>query len=585
MKLPLLILATVVPALADPRLTSWQTAGSGRYARIYQSVADEAAGNTSTTWSRGQGVQSAPTYADISQVSYSANWVYIRSSGLASHIMGPWYLNAAKTNNFPNFPSNTSKLYRIPRNPVIPATKSLTPLGASGCMVNGVSMFDLRDAFSYISASGSDATPNGGTNGDGVWNRDAYHNEAVTFDPAFAHQAGNNYHYHAQPFALRYQLGDHVDYDAVTNRYSESTGPATRHSPILAWAADGLPVYGPYGYSDPLDPGSGLRRMVPGFVLRDGNHGTTNLASTGRTTLPAWAQRIQTVAFKNGPNVGTTFALGHYLEDYDYLGDHGYTHGVDFDLNEQNVRWCVTPEFPGGTWAYFTPIDADGTPLFPYTTGRQYFGSPTGGNSTLTETVTTFFEGGPNTTETATAPAVDEASGDVTLTWTAAQGGSYLVEASDDLTDWDPVATNVVAQGSNASVTESAAKLNHSKRFYRVTRTSLAAFDAGGFDYTPPSGGGTGSTAVAPGGSAAAGTTVTVTITLPATPPNPPQTVIPSSITLGGTIVGTALSRPSATTARATFAIPAGTAAGARNIVVTFSPGPTYTLVGGFTVN
>jgi hypothetical protein len=88
--------------------------------------------------------------------------------------MEPWYLNAAKT-------------YRIPRAPTIPANKSLTPLGASGCMVNGVSMFDLRDAFSYVSASGTDATPNNGLTGDGVWNRDAYHNEAITFDAAFPH--------------------------------------------------------------------------------------------------------------------------------------------------------------------------------------------------------------------------------------------------------------------------------------------------------------------------------------------------------------------------------------------------------------
>ena len=40
------------------------------------------------------------------------------ATGLAGHIMGPWYLDAAKTQNFPNFPSNTAKIYRIPRVPV-----------------------------------------------------------------------------------------------------------------------------------------------------------------------------------------------------------------------------------------------------------------------------------------------------------------------------------------------------------------------------------------------------------------------------------------------------------------------------------
>lgn len=570
-------------AAADPQLTSWFTEDSGQYARIYQSSAAETARTVSKTWSRGTGVQSSPTYAGVSKIVYSTNWVFIRATGLASHIMGPWYIDAAKSQDFPNFPSNTAKIYRIPRTPVIPTTKTLTGLGASGCMVNGVSMFDSRDAFSYVSASSTDATPVNGLTGDGVWNRDGYHNEGITFDAALAHQAGNNYHYHAQPIGLRYQLGDHVDYNATTNRYTESTVAVTKHSPILAWAADGLPVYGPYGYSSPLDPNSGVRRMVSGYVLRNGSYGTTNLTSTGRTTLPPWAQRIQTVTFKNGPAVSTTYALGHYIEDFDYLGDRGYTLGVDFDLNEQNVRWCVTPEYPSGTYAYFTTINANGTPAYPYTTGRQYFGSPTGGSSTISETVTTFFDGGPNKAETASAPSANNTTGDVTLTWSAAEGGTYQVQASSDLSSWSNLTPTVTAADDTASYTETGAKNTHAKRYYRLTRTSLASFDSNGFDYTTTGGGGT-TTSVAPGGSAARGSTVTVTITLPTSPPNPPIGVIPSSITIGGTISGTSISRPSATTAQATFVIPANAATGAKNVVVVFA-GPTYTLTNGFTIN
>ncbi|MEO5916312.1 MAG: YHYH protein [Luteolibacter sp.] len=582
--LPILLLAaTAVPSKADPQLTSWYTADSSQYARLYQSTADETAGTVSKTWSRGTGIQSSPTYAGVSKIAYSTSWVYIRATGLASHIMGPWYLDAAKTSNFPNFPSNNAKIYRIPRVPSVPASKTLTGLGATGCMVNGVSMFDSRDAFSYVSASSTDATPVNGLTGYGVWNRDGYHNENVTFDPAFAHQAGNNYHYHAQPIGLRYQLGDHVNYNSTTNRYTESTAAVTAHSPILAWAADGFPVYGPYGYSSPLDPNSGVRRMVSGHVLRNGSYGTTNLTSTGRTTLPPWAQRIQTVAFKNGPGVSTTYALGHYIEDFDFLGDRGYTQGVDFDLNEQNVRWCVTPEFPAGTYAYFTTINADGTPAYPYTTGRQYYGNPTGGTTTIGEAVTTFFDGGSNKIETSKQPAVNTVSGNVTVTWSAVEGGTYLVEASDDLKTWPDLTPAVTATDDVAAFTETGAKNSHSNRFYRMSRTSLASFDSYGFDYTA-SGGGT-TTAVAPGGSAARGTTVTVTITLPTTPPNPPANLVPTTITLGGTITGTSISRPSATTAQATFVIPANATTGAQNVVVTFTPAPSYTLTGGFTIN
>ena len=152
-------------AAAEPRLSSWYTARSGTYARIYTSTANQTAGTKSTTWSRGTGVQTSPVYAGLHEIDYSTDWVYIRTTGLAGHVMGPWYLNAAKTQDFPNFPANTGTIYRIPRNPVIPPTKTATGLGASGYYVNGVAMFDMRDAFSYSTANSQDATPMNGISG------------------------------------------------------------------------------------------------------------------------------------------------------------------------------------------------------------------------------------------------------------------------------------------------------------------------------------------------------------------------------------------------------------------------------------
>ncbi len=486
--LPLLLISATV-LHADPQLTSWFTTNSGKYARIYQSTANETAGTASTTWTRGSGTQSSPTYADVSEVNSSANWVYIRTTGLASHIMGPWYLDAAKTTNFPNFPSNTATVYRIPRVPVIPGTKTSTGLGATGRMVNGVSMFDSRDAFSYVNASATDATPINGLTGDGIWNRDGWFNEGVSFDPALAHQAGNNYHYHAQPIALRYQLGDHVDYNATTNRYTESATTVSKHSPILAWAADGLPVYGPYGYSDPNNASSGVRRMVSGFTLRDGTNGTT--AMTVRQVLPLWGQRIQgkttLTSAQYGPAVNTTYALGHYIEDFDYRGDLGQTQTTsstlrDFDLNEQNVRFCVTPEYPSGTWAYFTPLYADGTPLYPYTTGRQYYGSPTGGASTAAvmtadTPLTQQFLGGANAALTINTPAVSGTA--VTLVWNATEGGTYTVEASPNQSTWTTKTTGLVAS-TNSATSGYTALGTTGTEYGRVSRTALATYDATG---------------------------------------------------------------------------------------------------------
>ena len=586
--LALFAFAAAIPAHADPQLTSWYIADSGQYARIYQTTAAETARTASTTWSRGSGTQTNPTYSGVSEIVYSASWVYIRTSGLGSHVMGPWYLDVAKTQNFPNFPSNTATIYRIPRTPTVPASKTLTSGGAIGYFVNGVAFFDNRDTFSYSNANGRDADPTAGIGlGDGIWVRDAYPNEGATFDAALAHQAGNQYHYHVQPVALRYQLGDHVDYNATTNRYAESASAVTKHSPIIAWAQDGYPVYGPYGYATANDASSGVRRMVSGFVLRNGSNGTTNLTTTGRHTLAAWSAAWQgrattLTAAQYGPGVSATYALGHYLEDYDYLGDLGFTQGVSFDLDRYNGRTCVTPEFPNGTYAYFSTLNADNTPAFPYNIGRQFSGSPTGGTSTITETVTTHFQGGPNKAATWTSTPVGVAGGNVTLAWSAVEGGTYQVAATSDLTTtFTALTPTVLAADDAASKVETGGATGNTQRFYKVTRTALATFDANGYNYTQGGGGGT---AVAPGGSAARGTTVTVTITLPTTPPQPPANLVPTSVTLAGTIAGTSISRPAAGTVLATFAIPANAATGAQNVVITFNPAPTYTLTGGFTI-
>jgi arylsulfatase A-like enzyme len=569
----------------EPLLATWFTKNSGRFARLYPTLADMNAGNAVTTWSRGTGVQSSPVYAGVHQIDYSADWVYVHSTGLPSHVMGPWYLNAAKTNLFPNYPSNTATTFRFPRTPSIPGSKTLFGGGTVGFFVDGVSVFDIRDAFSW----------NGTTdvNGAGIWNRDAWVNEGVTFDNAGAHQAGNNHHYHANPIALRYLLGDHVDFNPTTNVYSESATPVTRHSPILGWVRDGLPIYGPYGYSEPMNASSGVRRMVSGFLLRDGQNGTDNLTATGRTSIPQWAVRAYGASAQAGPPVSATYPLGRYLEDNLYRGDLGQTFGVDFDLNEYNVRYCVTPEFPSGTWAYFLCIAADGTPQFPYQVGRSYFGSPSGGAvSTIDETVATAFVGGPFSSDAPTDPTVSGT--DVSVHWKAVEGATYAVEASGNLSNWTTIATGVVAAGDDsASITETgAAQPPTTGRFYKITRTAQPSYDATGFAGTvasdPPTIGG-GPNTVTPN-SASAGSTVVVIIELDSTitPNLPPANIPVFSVTISGAgVTASNFSRPSQTIVQATFTVDVGAASGARNVSVRFNNagGVQRTINGAFTVN
>ena len=89
-----------------------------------------------------------------------------------------------------------------------------------------------------------------------------------------------------------------------------------------------------------------------------------------------------------------------------------YQQGVDFDLDQYNGRWCVTPEFPQGTYAYFISIASDGTPVFPYNIGRGYYGSPTASSVTsISEAVVTNFLGGPEAVPSLNSPTVSRAAG------------------------------------------------------------------------------------------------------------------------------------------------------------------------------
>ena len=596
----LALLALSASALADPILSSWITDHSTKYARIYTTDANRVNGTSVTTWTNGTQAQTSPAYCGVQEIAYSASWVYIRSTGLGSHIMGPWYDNAARTAVFVNLPKNQKDYFRIPRTPTVPATKTRVQ-GEIGWFVDGVHAFDATDAVSYSTSAGTDGTPPGtpnGVTGDGVWNRDAYVNEAITFDPALAHQQNTGvYHYHANPIGPRYLLGDNITFDPATKLYSENPAAATQHSPIVGWAKDGFPIYGPYGYASPLDAGSAIRRMVCGFVPRDGQNGTTNLATTGRTTVPAWAVRVYAYASaalaanRYGPAVSTTFPLGRYIEDNDYLGDLGKTQGVHFDLDQYNGRTCVTPEYPAGTYAYFVAISATGSSLYPYNVGKQYYGSPTAAAvTTLAETVTTAFQGGPDTQEVAAIDSVNLATGNVGLIWSSVEGGTYKVEASTALAVWSTLSASTAA-ASNATSTlyvENGAALTNPTRFYRTTRTALATYD-------PVSGTGGGTTtegisSVAPtSGNRGASVTLTVTLNSAYTPAPPPTTVQPTAATLtrtGATTI-TATSRTRNTTTGVVtlvFAIPAGATVGAYNVNVTFGPN-TFSLTNGFTVN
>lgn len=255
--------------------------------------------------------------ANVQKIQYSDNYVYISSSGIPAYSIGLWPgdPNVAKEQDF---------VFKIPRSPEVESgTKTPTPLGPIGVLINGVVIFNSEDAHSY--------------NNQNIWHRNAVVVEASSFDSCLGHPQMNGiYHHHQNPVCL-YTLD------------------STKHSPIIGYAYDGYPIYGAYGYVNP-DGTGGIKRMMSSYRLRN---------ITKRTSLP---DGTQLDASEYGPDVSSEYPLGYYIEDYEYVDSSG-------DLDQYNGRFTVTPEYPEGTYAYFVTTNPDGSSAYPYIIGPEYYGS------------------------------------------------------------------------------------------------------------------------------------------------------------------------------------------------------------------
>lgn len=315
----LLVLAsTSLPAQTTPEITSWKLNKTGV-----------------------TGYGGFP--ADIQKVQYSANYVYVSASGIPSYSIGPWAMN-------PNTPGNQSKIFKFPRNPQPKSgTKTTVGLGTIGVFINGVPMYNGDDGMTY--------------NNNGVWKRNAYVFEGVSFDACAGHaDQGKNYHHHIYPSCLQ----------AIE---------ASKHSPIIGFAFDGYPVYGPYAYSNTNGTGT-IKRMTPSYQKR---------TITSRTTLAGSTTVLSTA--QQGPVVSAQYPIGSFLQDFEFIQGSG-------DLDAYNGRFAITPEYPNGIYAYYVTVEADNkTPVYPFIVGLEYYGTPESANL------------GPNGAKTAPTEAVTEFSG------------------------------------------------------------------------------------------------------------------------------------------------------------------------------
>ena len=166
--------------VTDPIITSWiQTPGQTGYSGIA---------------------------SNVQSVDYTTTDVYVSCTCIPGYDIGPWAGN-------PNVPANQNFCFKITRTPQQNTGTAInTSLGHIGVWTNGVSLFNVSDAMSY--------------NNQGVWFRNAYFFEGVSFDDCLGHpQQQGEYHTHVNPTCL---------YD------DQAT---TIHSPIIGWAFDGFPIY------------------------------------------------------------------------------------------------------------------------------------------------------------------------------------------------------------------------------------------------------------------------------------------------------------------------------------------------------
>ncbi len=141
------------------------------------------------------------------------------------------------------------------------------------------------------------------------------------------------------------------------------------HSPIVGYAFDGYPIYGPYGYSNASDASSPIKLIKPGYALR---------SITNRTTYSNGTLQPSSLW---GPLVNSTYPISSFMEDYAWAAGNG-------DLDACNGRWTVTPEYPLGIYAYYTTTNASMYPQYPFVMGC-YFGinlTPNGKNVAVPST-------------------------------------------------------------------------------------------------------------------------------------------------------------------------------------------------------
>lgn len=255
------------------------------------------------------------------------NTLTVTGDGLPYPVRPGVFPNANNPNTIVAYTFDHSFTYRGGTNTNSPGSVGL---GAIGIAANGVVFFNP-------------SAGNGGNPPPGFSYVAAGNNTAVSFgeDSCGGHPEQNGqYHYHDSDFIECWNnnqsMAGYNDYYGSSQYNGDNIRHPDGHSKILGFCFDGYPVYGPWGYSNPTDNNSSVVRMVSGYQ-------TKPTETPGRPTY-------------------SEYPAGVFVEDWAYYGGNQ-------TLDEHNGRYCITPEFPNGTWAYFVTTDPQGEPTFPFMIG------------------------------------------------------------------------------------------------------------------------------------------------------------------------------------------------------------------------
>jgi hypothetical protein len=259
----------------------------------------------------------ARSLPDVHSVEAEKDYVMVRSTGISLKYFGPLQPPAIPSEGVREF------VYRIPVHPESETGRhNRVPVDVIGTFVNGLPIFNHFEALSW--------------NGANLWHYDAV---ACNDDGALT-AAGHPRPEltHPAPAGLLEQLGK----------------DGSRHSPLIGFALDGYPVYGPWAFSN-ADGSGGVRRMQSSYRLR----------SIARRH--DWPDGTRLTPEQFGPDVSASDPLGTFVEDYEFVKGSG-------DLDEFNGRFARTPEYPDGIYAYFLTTDEAGRLAFPYLIGPRFYG-------------------------------------------------------------------------------------------------------------------------------------------------------------------------------------------------------------------